>query len=87
RQRRCEKKEIGGFQLYPFAIVNCALPRWVSSSILKGLTSATETIVKGVSSGDDKEDLNYEGGRDSFTRGRLRRNQRLEKPNRQRRVN
>ncbi|CAI0423128.1 unnamed protein product, partial [Linum tenue] len=47
RQRRCEKKEIGGFQLYPFAIVNCALPRWVSSSILKGLSIGDGNDSKG----------------------------------------
>ncbi|CAI0403705.1 unnamed protein product, partial [Linum tenue] len=44
RQRRCEKKEIGG---NPFAIVNCALPRWVSSSILKGLSIGDGNDSKG----------------------------------------
>ncbi|CAI0389699.1 unnamed protein product, partial [Linum tenue] len=56
----------------------------VSSSIVTGLISddgePASEIVKGVSNGDGNEDLNSEGGGDSFTRGRLIRNQRLESP-------
>ncbi|CAI0389771.1 unnamed protein product, partial [Linum tenue] len=41
------RKRLGGFPLYSSAIVNCALPLWVSSSILKGLSIDDENDSKG----------------------------------------